>query len=169
MGETVRTTLRHNDLAGADSMSIEVNDSVLRKLIKRITGSPSRVQVGVLSGKGAEQKVDGKLTMAGLAAIHEFGTKDIPERSFIRSSFNPPSADQEKLQKVLAKKIYTGMRVSNALDLLGVWGAAHVQERISKREIKQELSPRTVAKKKSETALIDTGRLRQSISHKVVK
>jgi len=154
-----------------------VNDSVLRKLIKRISRK-AYVKVGVLSGSG--DTGDG-MSMATLAAIHEFGTKHVPERSFIRTSFSPVSSEQSIVQQKLAKKIYGGMQVSTALALLGTWGADHVQKRISNQEIKQDLAPSTIARKakinvkndastsgNANTALVETGRLRQSINYKVV-
>jgi hypothetical protein len=46
------------------------------------------VAVGILQDKGGEVGEDGGLTLAGIAAVNEFGSDDgrIPERSFLRST-----------------------------------------------------------------------------------
>ena len=54
-------------------------------IIKASLKDNFKTRVGIL-GSEASQEIDGELTMAGLGAVHEFGSisMNIPRRSFIR-------------------------------------------------------------------------------------
>lgn len=154
---------------------ITVKDKGLKKLIKRIerkNREPIRVKVGVMSDDSAGvEKWTGNISMVELAVIHEFGAGKVPERSFIRSTFQDPMVLSEfnTLTASLSSKIIFGMPVGAALNVLGRWGVAKVKFRIEDRQIKQDLAASTIARKGHDTALIDTGRLLKSVVHKVVK
>lgn len=152
---------------------MKVDDRVMRRLVKKLGKLAKKpVKVGVLSAKGGDERTDdGKSTMVELATVHEFGSSNgIPERSFIRSTFEDPETkrDQAKVSANLAHKIVEGnLTLDRALDALGQWGVSRVKWRIKNKRIKQELSPATVAAKGSTTALVDTGRLINAINHEV--
>lgn len=132
------------------------------------------VKVGVLASKGGEAKhEDGKMSLIEIAATHEFGSSDgrIPERSFIRQTFFVNAREElVKMQAELAKKIVTGgMDPLKALGILGTWGAAAVKKTITDQMTSgPENAPSTIARKGSSTPLIDTGLLKNSVSHEVV-
>lgn len=156
------------------------DDSGWRKITANIRrGKNAYVKVGVLAGAARGPGFDA----VALAATHEFGSEaaGIPERSFIRRTF---TVQREALAKTIAKlahKVVTDdMPMSQALGLLGTWGAAQVKGTIRNwtwaaadggldSMTVQELKPGTIAAKGSDRPLVDTGRLLDSISYEVVE
>lgn len=63
----------------------------------------------------------GEMTNVELGAIHEFGTQDghIPERSFIRSTFDENRAKYEKGMKLASQKFFEGKKPDGELLLIG--------------------------------------------------
>lgn len=129
--------------------------------------------VGVRGEKGA-QKHDaegGELTIVEIAAVHEFGTDDgvIPERSFLRSTFDTHRPEYEaQLSQGVQRCIKGESTIDFELDRLGVMVAGDVVELIREGEgIQPPLKPKTIQRKKSSHTLIDTGRLVQSIDSEV--
>ena len=107
------------------------------------------------------------LSIAEYAAYNEFGTVDIPERSFMRSTFDEK---QSQINADMAKRydqVKTGkIGVHRALSLIGLRHAQDIQDKIGSN-IQPANSEATVARKKSTKTLIDTGAMRQSIRHVV--
>jgi len=154
---------------------VVINDRVLRKLMRKLERmGVDGVKVGVLASNATAPVEGAGITMIELAAIHELGSPraNIPARSFIRSTFQDATVkrDQAKLTSKLVGKIIKGtMAPHAALDVLGSWGVSRVRWRIKTKQIKQQLEASTIARKGSETALIDTGGLLNSITHVVAK
>jgi len=146
-------------------MPIAVDDFKWRKIAANVASIARRVaKVGVMDGAGAED--DGK-SLAEIAAIHEFGAPDanIPERSFIRSTFHAKEAELGKLCERVARAIVLdGMSVDQALGIVGAWGAAAIRRTITGTDVPPPLAPATVAAKGSSKPLVDTGRLVNAIS-----
>ena len=120
------------------------------------------VAVGVPASSGS---YDG-ISVVEVAAINEFGTARIPERSFLRVPLNQ---SRDKLGKALehaAKSMIDGKSDFTAMSQVGAMGAAICQEAIS-NGIAPANKPSTIQKKGSSTPLIDTGNLRQSITYVV--
>ena len=114
-----------------------------------------------------EDKYNNGLSVAEYAAYNEFGTIDIPERSFMRSTFDEShqkiNADMAKYyQQVKDGKI----GVHRALSLIGMKHAQDIQNKIGSN-IQPANSEATIARKKSSKTLIDTGIMRQSIRYLV--
>lgn len=107
------------------------------------------------------------LSIAEYGAYNEFGTKDIPERSFMRSTFDE---NQSEINADMAKRydqVKTGkIGVHRALSLIGLRHAQDIQDKIGSN-IQPANSEATIARKKSTKTLIDTGAMRQSIRHVV--
>lgn len=154
----------------------ENDDSVWREIYERIKllgAEGSHVKVGVLEGSGAA--ADGDISIAELAAIHEFGAPNagIPERSFIRSTFTAKEAELVEITKKLARAVLLGkMTIEKALAVLGEWSAAAIKKTIVDEETTgpepQALKPATIAAKGSSVALVDTSRLLSAVTYKVV-
>lgn len=144
-------------------MSKQPNDSVWKALLKRVTAmeKPS-VRVGVFASAGDQDGV----SLAEIAACHEFGTATIPERSFLRSTFfGHGAAELKQMCSKLTQSIVLGkMDEIQALELLGTWAAAEVKKTI-RANIAPALAPATIAAKKSSLPLVDTGGLIASITH----
>ena len=139
----------------------------LRELAEQLKINPE-IQLGVLSDQASG--LDG-LTMAELAAIHEFGAPraNVPERSFLRAT-----ADEKQrewltlLERALTQAVRGRLDVETALQIIAQRAVADVQAKI-RSNIPPELAPETVRRKGSTVALIDSGRLLQSISASVVR
>lgn len=62
----------------------EIDDAGLEKLIKALKHLPS-ARVGILAGGGKNtRKEEGAPTNAAVGAAHEYGTSELPVRSFLR-------------------------------------------------------------------------------------
>jgi len=90
----------------------------------------------------------------------------IPERSFVRTSFD----DKRNIKKIVdeAKNIYDiKIEPNKILDRIGLKMTAEIQKKI-KSNISPANSPITTEMKGGKTkTLIDTGRMAQSVTHKV--
>jgi len=122
------------------------------------------VAVGI-QGDDASEDHEG-MTNAQLGAIHEFGL-GVPERSFIRSTFDENNAFQTRMD-VLAKVALSGGTAKGQLIIVGEQARTAILRKI-KSHIPPPLAESTVAHKKGETTpLIDTGQLWNSISYEIV-
>ena len=121
------------------------------------------VAVGIHAGDVANGQ-----QIAEYAACNEYGTDSIPERSFMRSSFD------ENLSKIKADMDQQASRVMDGqIDIrsaLGVVGMKH-QDRIKRKigsNIQPANHPETIKRKKSSRTLIDTGAMLNSV-HYVIR
>jgi len=142
-------------------------DALMRRLLERAV-----VHVGVQGEDGGEAHTDGDETIAQVAAKHEFGGVSdtgakIPRRSFIRDyvdqNIGPLEARLERLGVAVLQGYTT---VEQGLEAFGLRAVGEIQQRIADR-ISPPLSKITIARKGSDVPLIDTGQLRNSITHKV--
>lgn len=158
---------------------VTVKDKGWKALLKRVTPlGEYAAHVGVLAAKGGNDvhkasAAEGKpITLLELAAIHEFGSPraGIPERSFIRRTFNEPEGQKElrDLYARLARVVVTGkMSAEKAIELLGMKMVAMVRNRILVNWIPPPNAPATVEKKGSSRPLVDTGQLVNAITYEV--
>lgn len=150
------------------------DDKGLAELLQRVTPlGEFAAHVGILAAQGGEI-VHGhsKLTLIELAAIHEFGSPaaGIPERSFIRRTFNEPEgqAQLKELYAKLARAVLLGrMDAETAIELLGQKMVAMVRNRILVDMIPPPNAPSTVRKKHSSRPLVDTGQLVNALTYQV--
>ncbi|PWU04925.1 MAG: hypothetical protein C5B43_03995 [Verrucomicrobia bacterium] len=151
------------------------NRKDLDKQLKKIESlENSYVLVGFQEGsvtksqvKNGRRKKAGK-SMAQIAAENEFGTKTIPQRSFMRTSFDENIQNiQNAISNEYTKVLDGTSTIKKSLNLIGLFGVDLIQQKI--RQIRQPPnSPRTIAIKKSSKPLIDFGQMIQSVRHKVV-
>ena len=149
------------------------NDKIWRDLYKKIGAAADRhVKVGVLASKGGLAEHDG-ITMVELAAIHEFGSPaaNIPERSFLRRTFEVKEKEFAAITRKLATQIIkTDMTIDKALNILGAWGSAEVKKFVTVGDnVKPALKKATIDRKGSSRPLIDTGRMINSVQWEVEK
>ena len=108
------------------------------------------------------------LSIAEYGAYNEFGTENIPERSFMRSTFDEKKSDINADMARRYDQVKTGkIGVHRALSLIGLKHAQEIQDKIGSN-ISPANSESTIARKKSTKTLIDTSAMRQSI-RQVVK
>ena len=153
-------------------MGVKITDTDMgmKALLSR-TGSISGalgVSVGITANAGREPKEGTPgATLLQVASAHEFGTRTIPKRSFIRDTFDARKARYIALMRAQAGQIIDGKLTQRvALAQLGAIAAGDIQKRIS-AGIGPALDPETVRRKGSNKPLIDTGQLRQSITYEV--
>ena len=131
----------------------------LEKANERFSG-PDKVKVGL--PKSSNPYPDGtSVIMVG--AVHEFGSpsRNIPQRSYLRSTVNEKKREYKDLFKKLSKKIVKGdIDMKEALGLIGVQVQGDVQSKI----VQIKAPP---LKDRDGNPLIDTGHLRQSITFEV--
>jgi hypothetical protein len=141
------------------------------KELKKLENKPF-VKIGYpaeVSKKDAKKK-DGSgatsefVTVLDVAVFHEFGTVNLPERSFIRASFDDNVKKYEKMNKKLLIKIYSNkMTVERALDILGEM----ILNDIKKFMINNEVKPVSIrASNDSGSTLVDTAQLMNSLTFK---
>lgn len=138
------------------------------------------VYVGILQDQGSELDEDGNITVAGYAAVNEFGSADgsVPERSFLRSTVDANGRVYEsELQAVAIETVDAAVRslssgqaeatLERGLGRVGARAARDVQVTI--RDLRDPPNaPSTLAGKyPGDNPLIETGRMRQSISFAV--
>ena len=146
----------------------------LNKLVENLS-KKLFVDIGVLGE--TNKTVEGGLTIAGIGAVHEFGTDkagrsndiSIPERSFIRM---PLETGQDSIEKTIEPKIKQYIAEENIeglFKLIGIAGEARIKEAFETAGFGtwEANAPSTIKSKGSDSPLIDTGELRKSITSKV--
>lgn len=105
--------------------------------------------------------------VAGVAAAHEFGDGNLPERPFFRQANGKV---KDKLLNVLKSGIEPEtMAVDPMLaERIGAMHAGEVQRSITELTA-PALASQTIAKKGSSNPLVDAGFMRASVTHKVKK
>ncbi len=145
-------------------MSIEINEENKIPELLRALNSLRRLKVEIgIFGEG-----DTEILM--IASVHEFGSMkmNIPERSYMRAGFDENkdfifNQAQMLLSQVLSFQI-DGRAFYEAFGGICV----SVFQKFLTDLSHPPLSPKTIAKKGSSNPLIDTGRLRSSITYRVV-
>lgn len=155
---------------------VVVKDKKWRKMLDVATKLGGRVvKVGVIGAEAEAESAEG-ISMGRLAGVHEFGAAIqmqwgvllIPERSFIRASVAENDRAYSDLVERYATAVLEGrMSEDRALGRLGARAAADMQRKISKG-VDPANAPSTITAKGSSKPLVDTGRLRQSITFLVV-
>nr|DAY52163.1 MAG TPA: virion morphogenesis protein [Caudoviricetes sp.] len=118
-----------------------------------------KIIVGIV-GDGVDSEV------LKIAAAHEYGTDKLPERSFIRASFD---ADQDKLGSIVSgqvNKVLSGQTSADAAaNAIGAQAAQLVQNFIDENRVKPQSD---FSKKTQHTTLYETGtHIRDRIAFKV--
>lgn len=134
------------------------------------------VKVGFVGSSGEASHKNSDMTVAQLAAIHEYGSEDgtIPERSFIRGTLNKESQQiQGMILSLLKSVIFQRIEIQTALGRLGLFATSLIKNRITSDHIPPTLKPATIQAKKrdgktGEVPLVDTAQMLNSIRHEVV-
>jgi hypothetical protein len=134
----------------------------------------SHVKVGFQEGAVTKPQVKGQrrkpagLSLPQIAAENEFGTKIIPARPFMSTSFDENKALINRAIQGEYKKIAGGNGTTErSLGLIGQLMTKLIVQKI-RAIVSPPNSPRTIAIKKSSKPLIDFGQMIQSVRYKVV-
>lgn len=149
----------------------------IKARVETLRGAAAVVKVGVQGPQAAANHQDTRLTVAQIATVHEFGkvihhpklnrTTTIPERSFLRATIDMYQEAIARRQVLLTQGYLLGkFDLHSSLELLGQYVVGLVKQRIA-NGIAPPNRPSTIARKGSSKPLIDTGQLRNSITHKV--
>lgn len=145
-------------------------DRGAREFVKRckLLQKTSVIRVGILSDAPKRTRRGGrsKLSLVAVAALHEFGTKRIPKRSFIRGTVEQRATDIQKLQRAIAVRVLGG-KISGAQGAaqFGAKMVGWIQTRMS-IGIGPPNAASTIARKRSSKPLINTGQLRSAVTWK---
>jgi hypothetical protein len=122
----------------------------------------NKILIGIVGGASSE--------VVRIAHSHEYGDGKLPERSFIRASFD---ADQAALGKIIdsaVNNVLSGKTTpSAAAQTIGARSAQLVQNYIDENKVKPPVSEARQAQKTQYTTLYETGtHIRDRISYEVV-
>lgn len=126
--------------------------------IERGLAGPHKVKVGFPAGKASADVVS-------IAIWNHFGTsRGIPPRPFITiAMFKNRGEIRANLRKIAAAQVKAGTPISGQLPKLGAYGAGKIQDQIANNTPPPNAAS-TVKRKGSSRTLIDTGRMRQSVT-----
>ena len=124
------------------------------------------IKVGIHEGVGENTKT-GTL-IVDYAIANEYGTSKIPERSFMRSTYDEKQQEWNKTLDKIVGNITEGNinNIEQKINLVGVQVANDIKEKIDSN-IPPALSEATIRRKGSSRTLIDTGVMRASITYKI--
>ena len=175
----------------------DILDNLKRALSKKyvtqvgVLGSKAenRMQAGGLAkSKGSytgghkKSKTADEMTNAEIGAIHEFGIKNeksrMPQRSFLKMPLTRSAKELFEKRQTLTKYVNSAIDKGTPVD--AAWLKAHqdlgvIAQQIVQKSFKDSgpdwdaLKASTIARKKSDKPLIDTGQLRASIMSRVVE
>lgn len=143
------------------SVSISGNFNALKDLAKTLNELVKKdVFVGIPEEANKSLEDQPSFNMASLAAVLEFGNDHIPERPFLRQTLND---NREKYVSMFVNLFKKGVEPEKIYEQLALIAQADVQENIVRGNWVPN-NPKTIKRKGSSKPLIDTGRLRQSIT-----
>lgn len=143
-------------------MSVIDNDLGYKATIHNLTRMQGEIEIGFLEGGGEEDGVP----IAYIAACNEYGTSRIPARPFMRQTTENYRSAWGRLAARLEDRVAHGMDPHQALEILGNKAEGDMKATIGRGHFVPN-APNTIKQKGSSQPLIDTGRMRNSVSHKV--
>ena len=133
----------------------------MEQILKRL--QDSAITAGIHTGTGS---YDNGAKVTEVAAWNEFGTEDIPERSFLRTTIAENRAKyQAEFKKAYLEAIQGGMNLRAAAGFIG---------NVARDDIKRKIetikdpgnAPSTIAKKGFDNPLIETKKMLNSVQWK---
>lgn len=99
---------------------------------------------------------------------HQTGYVNIPERSFIRASFDTGQRELSAIIQTAVGKVIQGTKTAlEAMDEIGLLAAQMTQDFINTGSVEPPKSKFTQERTSQYTPLVDSGRLALSITHRV--
>ncbi|MCG8433486.1 MAG: hypothetical protein MJA83_05600 [Gammaproteobacteria bacterium] len=142
---------------------IRDRDLGLKRIVKQFKASPvlETLSVGVQGSSGDADH--GGITTSTLATIHEFGAPsvNIPERAFLRGTFDRNSKKYEALFSKAARSLARGRRTRPMIKKIGEIAVADVVQTINSSIDLAPLKPATIAREGSSKPLLE---LRDSVT-----
>lgn len=144
-------------------MAANIRDTVtadgkkFEKLLKEL--GQLEVRIGIQQGETNEDGVD----LVDIAMFNELGTVHIPSRPFLRDSVDANGDQINTFLQAMKKELLQDASAEEVLNKIGAFQKGLVQEQIVKGDFAPN-SEETIRRKGSDTPLVDTGRMRQSIN-----
>lgn len=147
----------------------------LKKTVNALKDKRAFVKVGFIEeGQGSEDHGNG-LTNAQVGLFNEFGTATIPERSFIRATFETKKDEYLSLLAKLVKGVYSRkVTVEKALQVVGLKVSTDIKKTVTAGDqVPPPNAPSTAARKQALgrgliRTLVDTGRMIAALSYAVM-
>ncbi len=138
----------------------------IKTQIKRLQGT--EITVGVQGQEARLKDPDSDATLADIAVYNHFGTKHIPPRPFLQLALDNNQKQindfiDKNLNYLMARK---GAQAPAALNRIGAFLVGAIQREINSN-IQPANAPSTIRQKKSSRTLVDSGRLRSSITYEI--
>lgn len=142
-------------------VNIQLQSAALAVLAAKLESAKSKSAYVGIPSEPDEPVEDGEgFNLASLAAVLEFGNERIPSRPFLRQTL---AENKEKYTALFSQLFKQGVEISQIYEQLSLIAQADVQLNIVKGEWVANAES-TIKRKGSSKPLIDTGRLRQSIT-----
>jgi len=145
-------------------MTIKVKKSpkaalrALERINKKMKG-PNIVKVGL--PRGSMNYPDGT-SVIRVGTVHEFGSGNVPERSYLRSTMEENRREYRRIQKNMYKKVIKGkVSMKKALSMIGEKVKGDVQQKIT------DISEPPLKVRVGGNPLVDTGHLRSVINYQI--
>lgn len=122
------------------------------------------VRVGIQQEESSGNGVD----LLDRAIFNELGTAHIPSRPFLRNSVDTNVENINAFLQSMKRKMLKGGSAEEVLKQIGTFQKGLIQSEIRNGDFVKN-SKMTIQKKGSDTPLIDTGEMRQSINYVIKK
>lgn len=137
----------------------------LMKIIEELHNT--KVEIGIIGDEKHRGAND--FTVLGVAKANEFGFKNIPERPFLRGTYDKKLSEiQKNIDEWATQVLEFELDINAFWEMLGQYGVDITKQYLTDLNSPPN-SPVTIERKGSSNPLIDTGQLRDSITYKVVK
>lgn len=157
----------------ARSVVTDTDTGFTKAIQKLLSSQKKQILIGVQEGSKThlqvkkDRKQPAGVSVAQYAAENEFGTKKIPQRSFMRSTFDEKINDIEKvIFEQFGLAIDDKITIQQAYDQVGLDVTGMIQEKIVAIRTPPN-SAKTIELKGSSNPLIDFGQMIASIRHVV--
>lgn len=141
----------------------------LRKQLAAMGGK--RITVGWQGASGAQEHIDGDVTVADVGLFMEFGTVNAPARPAVRTTLDRhEKAARDEIRRGLSDVIDGRATPEQVEERVGDLLVAKLRETIDDaKQWAEPLAPSTAAAKGHDRPLVDTGHLRSQASWAVRK
>lgn len=147
---------------------ITVRFSDKDKGLKRIVGDLKSLNgISVVSGITKDKQYSDGTPVGAVAFFNEFGTDTIPQRSFLRSSFDENNQKLEDTYKVLYSRLLQGKESADRMmRKLGFMMETFIRNKIQSN-IPPANAPSTLARKPGTRTLLDSQLMFRSVASEV--
>lgn len=151
----------------------------IKNELEKLSKKPE-IKIGLLSDTSREKKetivndkkiISEEITVLEVAIHNEYGAPkaNIPERSFIRSTYDQKNKDWFKLIEKMIDRVYTGKStVEDGMNIVGLRAEADIKLKLKNGDSAwQPNAPSTIKQKGSTKPLINTTQMLNSIAFEI--